>query len=234
MFPARRADADSRQRAEGASHCSPRPDDGQLWGRRRSHGTTDHRTGPTSQPRGRPECGSREPTESVTTNPTTDPKDRMKIQITVGDQRFQATLSDSAAGRDLAAQLPLTIEMIDHGSVEKTGPLPLPLSLDGQPDGADPDVGDVGYYAPGRHSRLLLRRPVLLPRHRGSRSSGRRRSHTARASGWLHHGNRPDPRSLICPVDLRHEAAALERGYWSYGYLCHKHQTLARPVRAVL
>jgi len=75
----------------------------------------------------------------------------MKIQITVGDQRFQATLSDSAAGRDLAAQLPLTIEMIDHGSVEKTGPLPLPLSLDGQPDGADPDVGDVGYYAPGNN-----------------------------------------------------------------------------------
>jgi hypothetical protein len=33
--------------------------------------------------------------------------------------------------------------------VEKTGPLPAPLSLDGQPDGADPDVGDVGYYAPG-------------------------------------------------------------------------------------
>ena len=39
--------------------------------------------------------------------------------------------------------------MIDHGGVEKTGPLPAPLSLDGQPEGADPDVGDVGYYAPG-------------------------------------------------------------------------------------
>ena len=39
--------------------------------------------------------------------------------------------------------------MIDHGGVEKTGPLPAPLSLEGQPDGADPDVGDLGYYAPG-------------------------------------------------------------------------------------
>jgi hypothetical protein len=39
--------------------------------------------------------------------------------------------------------------MVDHGSVEKTGPLPSPLSLDGQPGGADPDPGDVGYYAPG-------------------------------------------------------------------------------------
>ena len=79
----------------------------------------------------------------------------MKIQITVGDQRFHATLSESAAGRDLVAQLPVTVKMIDHGSVEKTGPLPLPLSLDGQPDGADPDVGDVGYYAPATTSSSI-------------------------------------------------------------------------------
>lgn len=73
----------------------------------------------------------------------------MKIQITIGDQRLQATIFDSAAGRDLIAQLPLTIDMVDHGSVEKTGPLPAPLSRNGQPDGADPGIGDVGYYAPG-------------------------------------------------------------------------------------
>ena len=75
--------------------------------------------------------------------------EQMKIQITVNGQRLQAVIFDSAAGRDLIAQLPLTIDMADHGSVEKTGPLPSPLSLAGQPDGADPDVGDVGYYAPG-------------------------------------------------------------------------------------
>lgn len=80
---------------------------------------------------------------------TASPGEQMKIQITINDQRFQATIFDSAAGRDLLAQLPLTVNMIDHGAVEKTGPLPAPLSLDGQPDGADPDVGDVGYYAPG-------------------------------------------------------------------------------------
>jgi hypothetical protein len=73
----------------------------------------------------------------------------MNIQITIGDQTFAATLQDSPAARDLLAQLPVTVEMTDHGGVEKTGPLPLPLSLEGQPDGADPDVGDLGYYAPG-------------------------------------------------------------------------------------
>ena len=73
----------------------------------------------------------------------------MNIQISIDNQRFQATLHDSAAARDLVAQLPATIDMRDHGGVEKTGRLPSPLSLNGQPEGADPDVGDVGYYAPG-------------------------------------------------------------------------------------
>jgi hypothetical protein len=74
---------------------------------------------------------------------------RMDIHITIGDQTFGATLQNSPATRDLVAQLPATVAMIDHGGVEKTGPLPRPLSLEGQPEGADPDVGDVGYYAPG-------------------------------------------------------------------------------------
>jgi hypothetical protein len=73
----------------------------------------------------------------------------MNIRITIDDQTFAATLQDSPAAHDLVAQLPATVEMVDHGGVEKTGPLPGPLSLEGQPEGADPDVGDVGYYAPG-------------------------------------------------------------------------------------
>lgn len=74
----------------------------------------------------------------------------MQIEIMVGGERVTATLDDSAAGRDLVAQLPVTVEMSDHGGVEKTGRLPSALSLDGQPEGADPDVGDLGYYAPGQ------------------------------------------------------------------------------------
>jgi hypothetical protein len=85
--------------------------------------------------------GSSEPAESQET--------RMDIQITIGDQTFAATLQDSPAASDLIAQLPITVAMTDHGGVEKTGPLPRPLSLEGQPEGADPDVGDLGYYAPG-------------------------------------------------------------------------------------
>jgi hypothetical protein len=88
------------------------------------------------------------PTDDTTDDTTHDGTD-MQIRITIGDQRFTATLDDSPAADDLLAQLPVTVDMVDHGGVEKTGPLPGPLSLDGQADGADPDVGDLGYYAPG-------------------------------------------------------------------------------------
>jgi hypothetical protein len=83
------------------------------------------------------------------TDSSTHQGEQMRVRITVGNQSLQATIFNSAAGRDLIAQLPQTIDMTDHGGVEKTGPLPAPLSLDGQPAGADPGVGDVGYYAPG-------------------------------------------------------------------------------------
>lgn len=88
-------------------------------------------------------------TTSVSAQSTDLVEDQMKIVITLGEKRFGAVLTDSAASRDLLRQLPVTVDMVDHGGVEKTGPLPSSLSLDGQPEGADPEVGDVGYYAPG-------------------------------------------------------------------------------------
>jgi hypothetical protein len=72
----------------------------------------------------------------------------MHIRIVVGHEHFAGSLDDSAASRDLIAQLPLDLTMSDHGSVEKTGPLPQKLSTKGKPDGADPNVGDIGYWSP--------------------------------------------------------------------------------------
>jgi hypothetical protein len=98
---------------------------------------------PVAPPGGTTTTASGGPSDVPTTEET------VHIDITIGGQRFTAILDDSAAADDLLAQLPVTIEMTDHGGVEKTGRLPSPLSLDGQPEGTDPDVGDLGYYAPG-------------------------------------------------------------------------------------
>jgi hypothetical protein len=106
--------------------------------------STEASTPPPSASAGTPTVSS-----SSTTSPNAEEESALQIQITIGDQSFTADLEDSAASRDLVAQLPTTLDMRDHGSVEKTGRLRAPLSLSGQPSGADPDVGDVGYYAPG-------------------------------------------------------------------------------------
>ncbi|WP_208971832.1 cyclophilin-like fold protein [Kineococcus rubinsiae] len=90
------------------------------------------------------------PAASGVRSPDPGAEGDVRVRLTVGDEELGATLTPSAATRDLLAQLPVTVEMGEHGGVEKTGPLPSRLSLDGQPAEADPDVGDVGYYAPGQ------------------------------------------------------------------------------------
>jgi hypothetical protein len=70
------------------------------------------------------------------------------IRITFGDTELTAQLHDNATARDLAAQLPLTLSFSDLNDVEKVASLPRELSLEGAPEGDDPAVGDVGYWAP--------------------------------------------------------------------------------------
>jgi hypothetical protein len=110
-------------------------------------GARDGAGSAATSPRGTGSPSSSQPRHHATSSVLEEQS--MKLEITIEDQRFQASLDDSAASRDLLAQLPQTVEMRDHGGVEKTGPLRSALSLEGQPPGADPSVGDVGYYAPG-------------------------------------------------------------------------------------
>ena len=85
---------------------------------------------------------------SSTPGPTQESS--LRIAITIDGRTLNATLTNSQANQDLIEQLPQTLEMRDHGGVEKTGRLRAPLSLQSQPRGAAPAIGDVGYYAPGQ------------------------------------------------------------------------------------
>lgn len=72
----------------------------------------------------------------------------IKIRLKAGDKTLSATLADSAASRDFAAQLPLTLTLEDYVGKEKISDLPKKLSKEGAPPGSDPSVGDIAYYAP--------------------------------------------------------------------------------------
>jgi hypothetical protein len=71
-----------------------------------------------------------------------------KILIALGDRTFIAQLADNPTARDLVAQLPLTLQFRDFNRVEKIAELPRPLTMDGVPAGAHPEINDIGYYAP--------------------------------------------------------------------------------------
>ncbi|MCX4706688.1 cyclophilin-like fold protein [Streptomyces sp. NBC_01373] len=72
----------------------------------------------------------------------------MNIRLTLDGHPVAATLNDSPTARDFAAQLPLTLSLRDLNQAEKIADLPRKLSTSGAPEGADPDVGDLAYYAP--------------------------------------------------------------------------------------
>jgi hypothetical protein len=97
-----------------------------------------------------PTQGPATPSEPTSPGPEapTDPGAE-RLEIRTGSVRLLATLRDTAAARDLRAQLPARLTMRDHRGVEKTGPLLRALTVTDEPRGADPEVGDLGYYAPG-------------------------------------------------------------------------------------
>ena len=70
------------------------------------------------------------------------------VRIIAGGSELKATLNDTAASRDLMTLLPLHLQMTDYNGAEKIAKLPKGLSAAGAPDGADPNVGDIAYYAP--------------------------------------------------------------------------------------
>jgi hypothetical protein len=71
-----------------------------------------------------------------------------QIRITMDGRSFTAQLADNPTARDLADQLPLTLRFRDLNGVEKIARLPRRLTVDGVPAGADPEIDDIGYYAP--------------------------------------------------------------------------------------
>lgn len=79
------------------------------------------------------------------------------IRIILGDEVITATLNDNPASRDLLAQLPLSLNLDDYSATEKIAYLPRKLSTSGAPDGIDPEVGDITYYAPWGNLAIFYR-----------------------------------------------------------------------------
>lgn len=113
---------------------------------------------PTNTPAGgqnNPATRSSSAPSPTTTTPAAQPTNRTQesdtvttIRITLGGETIIGELNDNVTAQDLAEQLPVTVTLADFNGVEKVGELPRPLTMDGVPAGADPDINDIGYYKP--------------------------------------------------------------------------------------
>lgn len=72
----------------------------------------------------------------------------MKIRFTIDGKAIEATLLDNATARNFLSLLPMTLTLKDYASTEKIAYLPRKLSTAGAPEGVDPSIGDITYYAP--------------------------------------------------------------------------------------
>lgn len=81
----------------------------------------------------------------------------MKIRLTIGGKVVEASLLDHASARDFLSMLPMTLTLKDYASTEKIADLPRKLSTADAPDGVDPAVGDITYYAPWGNLAIFYR-----------------------------------------------------------------------------
>ena len=87
-----------------------------------------------------------------------------KLEIQIGSRTVTAVLYESAAAKELLAQLPLTLTLTDYNATEKIADLPKRLSSSGAPDGFTPSAGDIAYYAPWGNLAIFYR-PFRYSKH---------------------------------------------------------------------
>ncbi|MGN0630675.1 MAG: cyclophilin-like fold protein [Ruminococcus sp.] len=71
-----------------------------------------------------------------------------KLKMIIDGQELAVTLYDTPAANALYEMLPLELNFEDFNGIEKISYLSEKLSTEGEPDGCDPDVGDLCLYAP--------------------------------------------------------------------------------------
>ena len=80
-----------------------------------------------------------------------------KLTLTTNGQKISITLYDTPAANALYDMLPLELTFEDFNGVEKISYLTEKLPTEGEPDGCDPDEGDLCLYAPWGNLSVFYR-----------------------------------------------------------------------------
>lgn len=83
-----------------------------------------------------------------TTESEADEHTERKIRVEVNGEEVIITLYDTPAASALYELLPMELDFSDYNNTEKIAYPDEKLPTEGEPDGCDPDVGDLCLYAP--------------------------------------------------------------------------------------
>lgn len=99
-----------------------------------------------------PEIPSSDTSDISSTEPETQPSDEVStkraVKMTVNGREILITLYDTPTANALYEALPMELSFSDYNGTEKIAYPPETLPTEGEPDGCDPDVGDLCLYAP--------------------------------------------------------------------------------------
>ena len=91
---------------------------------------------------------SPEPSGEAATEPVETASAERKIKMTVDGQEITIILQDTPTANALYEALPMELNFSDYNGTEKIAYPPDTLPTEGEPEGCDPDVGDLCLYAP--------------------------------------------------------------------------------------
>lgn len=91
---------------------------------------------------------STEPSSEIATEPAETAPTERKLKMTVDGQDISIVLYDTPTANALYEALPMELNFSDYNGTEKIAYPPDTLPTEGEPDGCDPDVGDLCLYAP--------------------------------------------------------------------------------------
>ncbi|MGO4275583.1 cyclophilin-like fold protein, partial [Paenibacillus sp. TAF58] len=80
-----------------------------------------------------------------------------RIKLTFDNEEFIVKMYDNPTSRDFLTRLPLTLTFKEFSGFEKMSILDNGLSTEDAPSGSDPEVGDLGYFAPWKDVNMYYK-----------------------------------------------------------------------------
>jgi len=83
--------------------------------------------------------------------------EEIRMKLSFNNEEVIVKMFENQTSMDFLSLLPLTLPFEDYAGTEKISYLPRKLSTEKSPEGSDPSIGDLTYYAPWGNLALFYK-----------------------------------------------------------------------------